>query len=167
MDKPVIESHGLGLYELKPKHIMPLYDDLSQENLRELEEVCHVDPLEALLSLLGQQMVFVVERNGKVLAITGIDDEGVMWAMFTESMKKNWVRFARASTDLIDFYHHFYYRIHCQIWAKNEMIVQWLTHLGFEIDSMFLSGEIEMIEFVRCKSKETNVYSFLSRPVMH
>ena len=167
MDKPVIESHGLGLYALKPKHIMPLCDDLSQENLKELEEVYQIDPLEALLGLLGRQMVFVVERNGKVLAITGIDDEGVMWAMFTESMKKNWVRFARASIDLIDFYHHFYHRIHCQIWAKNEMIVQWLTHLGFEIDSMFQSGDIDMIEFVRCKSAKSNVYSFLSRPVMH
>ena len=90
-----------------------------------------------------------------------------MWAVFTESMKKSWVRFARASIDLIDFYHHFYEEISCQIWTQNEMIAQWLAHLGFEPDSFFQSGRIEMIEFVRCKSEETNVYSFLSRPVMH
>jgi hypothetical protein len=167
MDKPVIESHGLGLFKLKPKHIMPLYEDLSAENIAELREVYQVDPLEALLSLVGQQMIFVVERNGKALAITGLDDEGVMWALFTESMKKNWVRFARASIDLITFYHHFYDQLRCQVWSKNEMIVQWLAHLGFEPESIFMSGHIEMVEFVRCKSEKTNVYSFLSRPVMH
>lgn len=166
-DDPIIESHGLGLYPLRAKHIMPLYDDLSAENIKELEVVYQTDPLEALLSILPHQMVFVVERKGKPLAITGIDQEGIMWAMFTESMKKNWIRFARASSELIKFYHHFYDEIYCQVWTQNEMILQWLIHLGFETDVLFESGDIQMIQFVRCKSEQTNVYSLLSRPVMH
>lgn len=166
-DKPIIESHGLGLYRLEAKHIMPLHDDLSAENLRELEQVYDIDPLSALLDVLREQMTFVVERKGKPLAVTGIDQNGIMWAMFTESMKKNWIRFARASGDLVKFYHNFYDEIYCQVWSENEMILQWLSHLGFEIQFIHDIGDIKMVQFVRCKSEQTNVYSLLSRPVMH
>lgn len=167
MDEPVIQSHGLGLYPLRPKHIIPLYNDLSEENVRELQVVYKTDPLEALLQLINVQMVFVVERDGRPLAVTGIDEEGCMWALFTKSMKKNWVRFARASTELIRFYHHFYDEIYCQVWTENEMIHQWLAHLEFEADALIKTDNAELVQFVRCKTEETNVYSFLSRPVMH
>ena len=167
MDKPIIESHGLGLYKLKPKHIIPFYNDISEENIRELKVVYQVEPLEALLTLVDRQMVFVVERNHKPLAITGVDDSGTMWSLFSKSLRKNWVRFARASPDLITFYHHFHDVLTCQVWTENEMIIQWLAHLEFEPDSFFQSGEIEMAQFVRCKTEQTNVYSLLSRPVMH
>jgi len=167
MGDPVIESHGLQLYPLKPKHIIPFHDDLSEENIKELRVVYKIDPLEALLELIGRQMVFVVERKGKPLAVTGIDEDGCMWALFSKSLKKNWVRFARASPELIRFYHHFYDELSCQVWTENEMILQWLVHLGFETEILFNSGDAEIAQFVRCKTEQSNVYSLLSRPVMH
>ena len=167
MGDPVIESHGLQLYPLKPKHIIPFHDDLSEENIKELRVVYKIDPLEALLELMGRQMVFVVERKGKPLAVTGIDEDGCMWALFSKSLKKNWVRFARASPELIRFYHHFYDELSCQVWTENEMILQWLVHLGFEAEILFNSGDAEIAQFVRCKTEQSNVYSLLSRPVMH
>lgn len=167
MGDPVIESHGLQLYPLKPKHIIPFHDDLSEENIKELRVVYKIDPLEALLELIGRQMVFVVERKGKPLAVTGIDEDGCMWALFSKSLKKNWVRFARASPELIRFYHHFYDELSCQVWTENEMILQWLVHLGFEAEILFNSGDVEIAQFVRCKTEQSNVYSLLSRPVMH
>lgn len=167
MGDPVIESHGLQLYPLKPKHIIPFHDDLSEENIKELRVVYKIDPLEALLELIGRQMVFVVERKGKPLAVTGIDEDGCMWALFSKSLKKNWVRFARASPELIRFYHHFYDELSCQVWTENEMILQWLVHLGFEAEILFNSDDAEIAQFVRCKTEQSNVYSLLSRPVMH
>jgi hypothetical protein len=47
------------------------------------------------------------------------------------------------------------------------MIIQWLAHLEFEPDTILSTGEIEMAQFVRCKTEQSNVYSLLSRPVMH
>ena len=66
---------------------MPFYEDLSEENIRELVEAYRVDPLQALLEVMMRKMVFVVERNGQPLAITGIDEEGCMWSLFSKSMK--------------------------------------------------------------------------------
>ena len=146
---------------------MPFYEDLSEENIRELNEAYGVDPLQALLELMTRKMVFVVERNGQPLAITGIDDEGCMWSLFAKSMKKSWIRFCRASPDLIKFYHHFFDEITCQVWSENEMIHQWLVHLDFEVDALIKANGVEFVQFVRCKNEKTNVYSFLSRPVMH
>jgi hypothetical protein len=167
MVKPVLVSHGLELYKLLPAHIMPFHENLSDENKREFEVVYGCDPLEALLSVMKDQMVFVVTRNDKVLAVTGIED-GQLWTMFSKDMKKNWVRFARASHDLMSFYHHFYDWIHCDVWAENEMIHQWLSHLGFEPSSIYQTEtNQELVRFVRCKTSQDNVVSLLSRPVMH
>lgn len=146
---------------------MPFYENLSEENIRELHAVYNVDPLQALLEVMSRKMVFAVERNGRPLAITGIDEEGCMWTLFSKAMKKNWIRFCRASPDLIKFYHHFYDEITCQVWTENEMIHQWLVHLGFEVDALIKADDVELVQFVRCKNEKTNVYSLLSRPVMH
>ena len=167
MDKPIIQSHGLGLYRFKPKYIIPFLEDISEENIKELEVVYDIEPLEALVTLINREMVFAVVRDDKPLAITGVDESGMMWSLFSKSLKKNWVRFARASPDLINFYHHFYEVLTCQVWSQNDVIMQWLAHLDFEPDMFFSYGNVEMAQFVRCKTEQTNVYSLLSRPVMH
>ena len=167
MGDVILRSHGLELHRFKPVHVMPFYEQLSEENKREFKMAYELDPLEAILRSMQDQMVFVVMRGEKILALTGVDD-GCMWSMFSKEMPKYWVRFVRASHDLINYYHHFYDSIHCDVWTENEMIHQWLSHLGFGADT-FISVENgqQLIRFVRCKTKQDNVHSFLSRPVMH
>lgn len=167
MAEPLIKSHGLELHRFRPMHVMPLYENLSDENKREFDIVYQMDPLEAMLASMRDQMVFVVTRGDKVLALTGIDD-GQMWSIFSKHMRQNWVRFVRASPELIKFYHHFYDWIHCDVWTENEMIHQWLAHLGFDPQSMIeLNNKQQLVRFVRCKTESNNVQSLLSRPVMH
>lgn len=167
MDDPLLRSHGLELVKLQPRHIMSFYQNMSDENLREFGEVYELDPLEALKSTLHDQMVFAVTRNKEVLAITGVND-GLMWSLFSKNMRRNWVRFARASVSLINFYHHFYDEIECHVWTENEMIHQWLAHLGFEpVGISELLNSQKLVHFVRCKTTQDNVHSLLSRPVMH
>ena len=161
----ILNSHGLDLVKLKPSHIFPFLENLSNENKREFEELYESDPLECLLDCLKDEMVYAIVKGNMPLAITGITEDAQMWALFSKHMKQNWISFARASPDLIGFYHMFYDQILCDVWTKSDMIVQWLGYLGFE--PIFLSKDSETLHFVRCKSVDNNTNSLVSRPVMH
>ena len=169
-DKPLIESHGLALHKLRRKHIIPFYENLSTANIKELELAYGLDrekQLTMLLRSVDDQMVFAVTKGEKVLAITGLTEEGMMWSMFSKDMRKNWVSFARASPELIRYYHHFFDEIECRVWIRNGMIHQWLAHLGFEAIGMSGVDGVDFVHFVRCKEIQDNVHSLVSRPVMH
>ena len=169
-DKPLIESHGLALHKLRRKHIIPFYENLSTANIKELELAYGLDrekQLTMLLRSVDDQMVFAVTKGEKVLAITGLTEEGMMWSMFSKDMRKNWVSFARASPELIRYYHHFFDEIECRVWIRNGMIHQWLAHLGFEAVGMSGVDGVDFVHFVRCKEIQDNVHSLVSRPVMH
>lgn len=161
----VLNSHGLDLVKLKPSHIFPFLKDLSDENKREFLEVYDSDPLECLLDCLNDKMAYAIVRGNTPLAITGITEEAQMWALFSKYMKMNWIRFARASPDLIGFYHLFYKNISCNVWTESDMIIQWLGYLEFK--PILLSKESNILHFVRCKSDKNNTNSLVSRPVMH
>ena len=161
----VLQSHGLDLVKLKPCHIFPFVESLSDENKREFSELYKLDPLETLLKFIGDENTYTVVKGDVPLAITGINEDSQMWALFSKYMRQNWIRFARASPDLIGFYHMYHDQISCDVWTKSDMIVQWLAYLEFE--PIFLSKDSEILHFVRCKSSDNNVDSLISRPVMH
>jgi hypothetical protein len=167
MADSVLKSHGLDLVKLKPAHIFPFLKNLSDENVREFSDLYESDPLECLLECLKDkdEMVYAVVKGDEPLAITGISNEAQMWALFSKNMRQNWIRFARASPDLIGYYHLFHDQISCDVWTESNMILQWLAYLEFE--PIFLSKDSEILHFVRCKSDDNNVDSLISRPVMH
>ena len=167
MDKVLLRSHGLELVKLQPEHIREFRHFISEENIKELDVIYNIDIQDALQSAVLRDMTFAVLKGKEVLAITGID-EGYMWSLFSKKMPLYWVRFARASRALIDFYHHFYDDIECIVWSENETILQWLLHLNFEVTEIEeLSNSETLVHFVRCKSYGDNVHSLASRPVMH
>lgn len=164
-DKVVLSSHGLELRKLSLEHVKQFVDNLSDENMREFAVVYKRDPLVSLIEILNDQMAFAILRGDKVLCVTGVEDN-CMWALFSRDMKNSWVRFARASPDLIRFYHHFYEVLYCDVWSENEMIHQWLAYLGFEATTIVkTSTEQDLVRFVHCKKKSSKVYK--NRPVMH
>ena len=165
MGDVILRSHGLDLVRLKPCHIFPFIDNLSDENKREFAELYESDPLESLLQCLNDDMTFAVVKGDDPLAITGINENSQMWALFSKYMRLNWIRFARASPDLISFYHLYHDQISCDVWTESDMIVQWLAYLEFE--PIFLSKENHILHFVRCKSVDNDISSRISRPVMH
>jgi len=165
MGDVVLRSHGLSLVKLKPCHIFPFLQDMSIENKREFSELYKLDPLESLLQCLNDDMVFAVVKGDRPLAITGINEHSQMWALFSKYMKQNWIRFARASPDLIGFYHLYHDQISCDVWTESDMIVQWLAYLEFE--PIFISKESNILHFVRCNLDSNNTNSRISRPVMH
>ena len=167
----ILESRGLKLVPFEQRHILPFIQNLSAENLREFETLYEVSPLEALYDLAPDELVFVIEKGGKPIAMTGIvlrDDSGMMWALFSNDLRKNWISFARASDLLIQFYHTMRETIHAEVWSENEMIHQWLAYLGFEPEC-FIEKENgqSIIRFVRCQSDSKYVQGDLLRPVLH
>ena len=168
MAEPIASAHGLELHRLLPKHVMPFYENLSDENRLEFEQYYKFDPLEAILSILRDPMVFAITKGEEVLSITGLHD-GAMWLLFNKNLRKNRVSFFRASPVLVDYYHHFYEDIHCDVWVKNEMICQWLAKLGFKAIGVYdrEGTDEQFVRFVRCKKPETNIFSMMTRPVMH
>lgn len=165
--KPIMSRCGLELHRLKPSHITPFVDDMSPESKRELRVAYGLDPLAATLECLKKDMTFTVMRDGHPLAITGLD-QGFMWALFGNGLRKNWFRFAKASPYLIDFYHDVEPHIMCDIWSRSTKIAQWLTYLDFSpIQVMESDDGNTFIRFVRCDNPEACGLSQASRPVMH
>lgn len=171
MAKAIIENRGLKIVPLEERHILPLAENLSPENLRELEVVYNVSVSEALSYLGPDELVFVVEREGNPVAVTGIvlrEESLMMWALFTTDLRKHWISFARASAELIKFYHTMRDTIHCEVWTENEMIHQWLVHLGFDPECFIeLQNGQSVVRFVRCQGEQEYVQRDTLRPVLH
>jgi hypothetical protein len=167
MADPVLEKCGLQLVPFERHHVMPFLDDMSAESKRELRVAYEIEPLNALLMALEHEKAFAVMRDGKVLAVTGLD-RGFMWALFGNGLRRNWYRFAKASHDLIEYYHSFEKELACDIWARSGMIAQWLAHLGFEpVAHLDSDNGHEFIRFVRCERETARVLNFAPRPVIH
>lgn len=167
MAEPILERCGLQLVQFEQKHVIPFLDDMSPESKRELRIAYEIEPLAALLLALEHERVYAVIRDGHPLAVTGID-KGFMWALFGNGLRRNWYRFAKASPDLIDYYHGFEKELVCDIWARSGMIAQWLAHLGFEpVARLDSDNGHEFVRFVRCHRETARVLTFPSRPVIH
>ena len=167
MAKPILEERGLQLVRFEKKHLMPFLHDMSPESKRELRVAYEIEPFDALSMAQDYEKVFAVIRDGKPLAVTGLD-KGFMWALFSKGLRRNWYRFVKASPALIEYYHGFNKELTCDIWARNGMIAQWLAHLGFEpIAHVDSENGNEFIRFVRCHRETASVLTFPSRPVIH
>lgn len=163
-----VESRGLKLVKLEPEHVFAF--KMSKENVREFEVVYQQDPIQSLLEASRHPGSFAVVKDGKVLAITGIVDakgEGLIWSLFSFEMRNNFIRFARASMDLMEAYHQEYTTLVCDIWVENKMIAQWLAFLGFEPEFGFTHNGADMVRFVRCCGDFEYELPFAQRPVLH
>jgi hypothetical protein len=171
MAKPFIEERGLRLVEFQRHHIEPFVRDLSPENLREFESLYGISPTEALEGVVGQPLIFTVEKEERPVAVTGLvlhSDHALMWSLFSKELRKSWISFARASRKLIEFYHTLHPELRSEVWTENEMIHQWLLHLGFlPQDAIELPNGHTVVRFVRCSHESKSVQTALSRPVLH
>jgi hypothetical protein len=172
MANAILKSRDLSLVLFDERHILPFLLTASDETRHEMSEIYDADLAEELTLLIGEPDVFVVEKDGQPLAILGLqyvsNGEGLLWCLFAEGMKDNWVSFIRASRSLINFFHNHYPEISVDTWIGNEKICQWLSWLGFE--SKFLTEDTnsnKFVHFVRCNSDTKNVYNLSSRPVLH
>jgi hypothetical protein len=171
MAKPIIEDRGLSLVPLEEHHIKPFIANLSAENMREFESLYQMPPMDALRLSMGDPFVFAVQKNGETMAVTGLfqyTHDAVMWVMFSAALRKNWISFARASRKLIDYYHTISPRLRSEVWTENQMIHQWLLHLGFlPTELVEKQNGQAVIRFVRCSQEQVSVQTAASRPVLH
>ena len=170
MAKPFLEERGLKLVAFEERHILPFASNLSPENVREFEALYAKSPIESLRSCLEMPMVFTVEKDGQPLAVTGLimtTSCAQMWALFSKDLRKHWVSFARASQKLIEYYHLMHPSIAADVWTENEMIHQWLVHLGFLPEAVIQAGNGQMvIRFVRCSPEQKSVQTTTLRPML-
>jgi len=173
MDELVLSYRGLDLLKATEDHIRKLVPNLSEPNIREFAELYQIDPLEAMLNMRQETaLMFSVVRNGEVLGLTGLTPDEpipVMWSVFHKDMKKHWVKFARGSTKLVQYYHTFSPVLACEVWDQNEMIHYWLLSLGFEpeVHFEFGNGKLGVIRFTRTQRPKVSVLSQTPRPVIH
>ena len=165
MAEPIIKAGKIELYKFKGKHVFPLYQNMSEQNLKELDVLYERDALEVLLEALDDDLCHVVEVDGKPVAICGVREQ-VLWTMFTKDIRKHWRSFVKESPRLIRFYHMFYDELYCSVWDQNIFIHNWLMHLGFApLNSK--TKKHTVVNFVRCNYWDDDVDSKESRPVTH
>lgn len=171
MAKPFIDERGLTLVEFEEGHIAEFVENISTENMREFESLYRMSPTEALTSVINDPLVFTVQKDKRPVAITGLvlhDDYALMWAVFSKDLRKHWISFARASKKLIEFYHELHSNLRSEVWTENEMIHQWLLHLGFMPDDVIeMPNGQSVVRFVRCSSNQKSAQTVTLRPVLH
>ena len=167
MAKPLVRHHIFELHKMEEKHVVPLYKNLSPENIREFQVLYEEDALSSLYDVLQDDLSHVITVNGGVFAAIGVY-EGVIWMIFSKEVKKHWRAFVRFSPRIINFYHQFYDQLDVMVWDENTFIHNLLVHLGFE--PQFIEEDsrgMRTVHFVRCNYWYDNVDSTSSRPVMH
>lgn len=161
-------ANGMQLVQASEAHLFSFLDNISKENVRELEEFYRIAPEDAIASLRNDPLVHAVVFKGKVVCLTCLDPDGHMWAMFSEELGSNKIRFARASTALIQYYHSFSEELHASTWIKNTKAIQWLAFLGFEPVSVQENhNKDEYVTFVRCAEYLSGNRAEELRPVIH
>lgn len=153
------------------RHVHPFVSNLSPENLREFETLYSISPYEALSGVAGEALVFAVERNGVPVAVTGLtlgSSDGLMWALFSNDLRKSFVRFVKFSHELVKFYHSLTPTIRAEVWTENHMIHQWAAHLGFiPVCDIEMPNGQTVVRFVRCNPKASYAQGSTLRPVLH
>jgi len=117
---------------------------------KELRTIYRKDLKEAVIQRMNLNECYAVVDADNVYAITGIAPDGMMWCVFSSLIDSNFVKMARASRTLIEFYHERFPTIVCDIWEKNHMITQWLAFLGFGPMWTYTVDDYTLIRFVRC-----------------
>jgi hypothetical protein len=142
------ESRGLSLSPLRLDHIFVFRPHpLSEEEVR---VIYGKEIKRALTYRMRESECYAVTSGDDVYAITGIEPDGMMWCLFSVLIEGNFIKMARASRDLIRFYHKKSSRLTCDIWDENESIMQWLAALGFKPTGMYCFGDHNLVRFVRC-----------------
>jgi hypothetical protein len=161
-------SNGMHLVPTEPEHLLDFLGRISPENLRELHEFYRLDPTEAIMGLIEDQDVHSVIYEDEVVCLTAVYPDGRMWAMFSQRLNANKLRFVRASRTLIEYYHQTHEHLQCSVWIQNGKTIQWLSHLGFEAVGVNKNdNNDEYVVFVRCASGTESNSPEPPRPVMH
>ena len=172
-DKVLLKACGLSMVKFAPHHIRPFFFSMSEDTMRELDVVYRIDPLTALLSVVDSPTSYAILRDGKPLAIIGIESEGTdmdkLWAMFSDMIPLNYHRFVRATPALLRFIYATTESVCVDVWSESLGIQNWLTHVGF-LPKFILTTKSghELLRFVRCGPSQHEDYSgHTSRPVRH
>ncbi len=131
------------------------------------------DTKDALVDLPHIAEAYVVrEEGGAIIFIGGLlfEDDNQwpqMFAMFSNTIKKNFHVLARGSKMLVNFFDKTQAGMCMTILSKHGDMVQWATWLGFEVVGKTEFNGNTYIDFVRCNPNQKDVYDTASQPVMH
>jgi hypothetical protein len=176
MDELIMTYRGLDLIRATPEHVEDFVPNLSDENLEEFDRLYGLDPEESIKNLIDNTSeVYSVVKDGEVLAMTGLapaNGGNIMWALFSNQLRRHWISFARASHKLIQYFHIYHPVLYCEVWAKSTTIHVWLCSLGFEPRARFFTEgadeeQLEVIQFVHCQQPTLNAFTESPRPVAH
>ena len=165
-----------GKYYLTPynnNHLEEVANVLSVENIEELSFLGYQDTKDALVDLPHIAEAYVVrEEGGAIIFIGGLlfEDDNQwpqMFAMFSNTIKKNFHVLARGSKMLVNFFDKTQAGMCMTILSKHSDMVQWATWLGFEVVGKTEFNGNTYIDFVRCNPNQKDVYDTASQPVMH
>lgn len=160
----MVAYRGLSLVDLRPEHVFAFRPHSA--SIEEMKKVYHRKLKPAVMARMKHDKCYAVVDDQGVYAITGIAPDGSMWCLFSELIDGNFIRMARASKALIEFYHERHPTIVCDIWEKNDNIMQWLAMLGFTPRFKYWHDDHCLYRFVRCADERVSGSTQSVRPVI-
>lgn len=165
MREVLLEDRGLKLVSVLESDINPFVAEMEERGLADFEEIYHLSPLVALHARLEKPNMHAVMFGPEVVAMTGLDAGGVMWALFSTKMKEHRHKFLRASPSLVDYYQEIAGSdLEMHVPKRNGAIIQWAIFCGFLPENH--GGSKYLVRLVRCLPRKS-VSENTHRPAVH
>lgn len=136
----------MQLVDMTIGHLIEFRKTVRDIDLEEIEAISGVAFDDQLVSLLAGSQT-LIDQNGVVLGIGGVEDNNVIWLVTTTAIEDRKVEFLRFSRkylkDLLDEYGY----LGNIAYLKNQLHINWLKWLGAEW--MDTDGDFLVFKFKR------------------
>lgn len=122
-----------------------LAETIREEDRLEIWHGHRVSPLDAfLIGFENSDSPYTAEWKGKPIFMFGVSgtkgEVGIPWLLGTDDIKSIRKSFLRECRGYLEEMHKDYPLLVNQVWAKNEVHIQWLKWMGFTFDEPYPFG---------------------------
>ena len=105
---------------------------LKYEDKREIDANTGNTPYNALLKGFFQSEVcFTLIGNGEPIGMFGVTEDGGVWLLVTDGIKKHKIKFIKESKKVIEFLTTKYRKLWNYVDVRNTLHIKWLKSCGF------------------------------------
>ena len=168
-EKRIIERGKAYLTPMLDYHINEFASIMHPSNKAEIKDFGYHSVHQLLTNVFNETESYVCRNKyGNLCFIGGLshaEESPQMFTIFANNLEHNVVLTAKMSKSLLHMYEKVHPTITMSILSKNEHMLNWACWLVFE--PVELSVDEKFVEFVRCNSKNYDVYNNTLRPIVH
>lgn len=168
-EKKIIERGKAYLTPMLDYHVSEFESIMHASNKAEVKDFGYDSVKQLLNNVLNDTESYVCRNKyGNLCFIGGlshVEESPQMFTIFANNLEHNVVLTAKMSKSLLHMYEKVHPTITMSILSKNEQMLNWACWLGFE--PVEISFDEKFVEFVRCNSKNYDVYNKALRPIVH